>query len=262
LHPVQTPGAAGQAQDVAAPSATLPSDDPEYVSDWALAMAELARELQSTVEDLDGTLAGITIGAVGIIPGVDFACVTVVTKEGEVSTLAATDPAAGKVNAVQQQAQQGPCLTALWQDPTVRAVDLSTETRWPVYTAAARELGIGGVMSVRLYVQDHVLGALSLYARSTEVLGDESMEIASMFAAHAAIAFAAAEEHAQLLAAIDSRDTIGQAKGILMERYKLTDRQAFSLLVKISQNTNIPLRQVVRQLTETGEIPQPPPTIR
>jgi GAF domain-containing protein len=224
-------------------------------ADWATLMAGVARDLHEHHDDVDETLAAVTAVALEVVPGVDFACVTVASKPTAVASRGATDPAAEKINEIQQALGEGPCLTALWDSPLVRAEHSRGDSPWPAYSRAALELGICESVSVRLYVKDHVLGALSLYARRSGALTDESVEAARVYAAHAAVALFAAEQEANLTVAIDRRDTIGQAKGILMERFKLTDGQAFGLLVKVSQNTNTPMRTLVDKLTKTGVVP-------
>ena len=217
-------------------------------------MAQVARELQRHHDDVHNTLATVTAAAASVIPGVDFACVTVASKALGVTSKGATDPAAERINEIQQALGEGPCLSALWDQPLVRLDNVSGTSPWPAYSRAAAELGIAESISVRLYVLDHVLGALSLYSRTPGSLTDESVEAAELYAAHAAVALFAAELEANLTVAIDRRDVIGQAKGIVMERFKVTDAQAFSLLIRVSQNTNTPLREVADKLTQTGDV--------
>jgi AmiR/NasT family two-component response regulator len=110
------------------------------------------------------------------------------------------------------------------------------------------------MLSFQLYVEQDNLGALNLYAHGTDAFTDESEQVGLLFATHAAVAMADAKQHQQLTRAIAVRDLIGQAKGILMERHKLTGDQAFTLLVRASQNTNTKLNEVARYLVETGEL--------
>ncbi len=230
--------------------------EPGDEADWALVMAEVARSVQAGHPDPEEAAATLTTGAIQLIPGVDFACVTVAHRDGTISTLGATDPTAAAINSVQQQAGEGPCLTALWESPLVEVPDISEADRWPMYAQAAETLGIRSMVAVRLYLEQQALGAMSLYSRTARVFTDEIVTAARVYAAHAAVAIDGATERRQLHTAIDSRDLIGQAKGILMERYQLTGAQAFSMLVKTSQNRNIPLRALVEQLTTTGQFPQ------
>lgn len=220
-------------------------------------VAEAAREIQpERSADLDQTAENITSAALAVIPGAAAAAITVVARrDRSVQTLGATSPTPGALNQVQEQAQAGPCLTALWDQPLVHSV-LADEGRWPEYTAAAVELGVASVLSLRLYVhgQDHVLGALSLYATDPDGFDTESVAVAEAYAAHAAIAFDRIQQQNTLQQAINTRDLIGQAKGILMERKRITSDAAFQMLVRASQNLNRPLRQIADHLVSSGEL--------
>jgi hypothetical protein len=116
-------------------------------------------------------------------------------------------------------------------------------------------LGIHSMLAFQLYVVEDNLGALNLYSADTDAFNDESEHVGLLFAAHAAVATAGARKVRDLVRAVSTRDLIGQAKGILMERHKLTDDQAFGLLVRASQHTNVKLVEIARRLTETGELP-------
>jgi GAF domain-containing protein len=226
--------------------------------EWTLAMAEAAREIQVGHPTLDQTAESITAAALQLLPDVDMAAITVVGRDHTVTTLGATHPIPILLNQVQEQFRSGPCLSALWDDPMVYVEDVATDKRWREYADVARTEGVAAVLSVRLYVQHTALGALSLYSKRPEPFSPEEIIGVQAYAAHAAVALDQAREREQMRSAIDSRDRIGQAKGILMERYGLTDDQAFSLLVKTSQHTNTPLRLIVDQLTHTGELPGSP----
>lgn len=133
--------------------------------------------------------------------------------------------------------------------------DMSTDQRWPEFAKQAYEAGVGSMLAFQLYVHEKNLGALHLYARSINAITDESENVGLMVAAHGATAYAEANQLEQLNESISTRDHIGQAKGILMERYKITPDQAFHLLSKVSQTTNRKLNAVADQLADTGEIP-------
>jgi AmiR/NasT family two-component response regulator len=110
------------------------------------------------------------------------------------------------------------------------------------------------MLAVQLYVQRDDLGALNLHSRQPGAFSDESEQVALMFAAHAAVAFAGAQAQEQMQTAVNRRDLIGQAKGILIERYKISGQEAFRLLVVASQTTNIKLYDVADYLVTTGEL--------
>ncbi len=110
------------------------------------------------------------------------------------------------------------------------------------------------MMCSQLFVQGDRLGGLNLYAGRPGAF-DDSQDIGQMLAAHAAVAVAGAECEANLRTAVNNRDVIGQAKGILMERHELTADQAFAVLARVSQELNRKLADVARELTDTGAVP-------
>ncbi|MCE6995468.1 ANTAR domain-containing protein [Saccharothrix sp. S26] len=114
------------------------------------------------------------------------------------------------------------------------------------------------MLSFQLFVQDDDLGALNLYSPDVRAFDEDSQHVGSLFASHAAVALAASQEREHLTEAMRTRDLIGQAKGILMERHKFTGDQAFTLLVRASQRANMKLRDLADRLVHTGELTSPP----
>ncbi|MGH3539630.1 MAG: ANTAR domain-containing protein [Pseudonocardiaceae bacterium] len=146
-------------------------------------------------------------------------------------------------------------MDAIYVEQTVRVSDTASEDRWPEFAKRAAQLGVGSMLSFQLYVVGDNLGALNLYNREPDAFDDESEHVGLLFASHAAVAMAGAQRNEQLIRAIGTRDLIGQAKGILMERHKLTAEQAFMLLVRASQATHTKLRDIAEQLTTVGQLP-------
>jgi GAF domain-containing protein len=216
-------------------------------------LAELSRSMHDE-KGLELTLDAIVRAAADTIPGVDEASLSSVTRRREVRTLAATSDLPRAVDDAQYAASQGPCLSSLYQHRTVRLSDLSTDLRWPDFTARALELGVRSMLAIQLYVEGDDLGALNLQSRSPNAFTDESEQVGLLFAAHAAVAMAGAQAQEQMRIAVDSRDLIGQAKGILIERFKISGDEAFRLLVVASQSTNIRLYDVADFLVRTGAI--------
>jgi GAF domain-containing protein len=163
------------------------------------------------------------------------------------------------VDEAQYETGQGPCLSSLYEHQTERLSDMRDCQRWPNLAARASELGVGSMLAVQLFVHGDNLGALNLHSRQPDAFSDDSEQVALMFAAHAAVAFAAAQAQEQMQTAVDRRDLIGQAKGVLIERYKITGQEAFRLLVVASQTTNIKLYDVAEYLVNTGELSSAPP---
>ncbi|MDN5751233.1 MAG: GAF and ANTAR domain-containing protein [Pseudonocardia sp.] len=220
----------------------------------ALHLGDLARELQqeSTLQD---TLDGIVRAAVDNVPGAWMAGISSVEGRRKISTTAGSHPLAFEVDRLQYRVGEGPCLSAIYDQRTLRLPDMTAETRWPTFTEQAWKLGIGSMLSFQLYVENEDLGALNLYHPEPGGFDDESEHVGLLFATHAAVAMAGSLARHQLSLAVATRDLIGQAKGILMERHRLTGDQAFELLVRASQRGNMKLRDVAEQLTSSGELP-------
>lgn len=199
-------------------------------------------------------LERVVHGAVALIPGVESGSISVVRNRREVDSVAASDELPRRVDALQAETGQGPCLDSAFEHETVRVTDMRTEPRWPDFARRAWEIGAGSMLSFQLFVDGDTLGALNLYSSEPNAFDDESEHVGLLFAAHAAIAYAAADEQRHLSLALTTRDLIGQAKGVLIERFRVTGDQAFALLVTASQATNTRLREVADQLVATGEL--------
>jgi transcriptional regulator with GAF, ATPase, and Fis domain len=220
--------------------------------DLARTLSDLARSLQNE-DSVQHTLDAVVAAAVGTVPGAEHAGIMVV--EGRtVETHAITDNLVRNVDRAQVDTGQGPCLDAVWEHVTVRLPDTAREDRRPIFSHRAKDLGIRSMLSFQLWVLRDNLGALNLFSSQVDAFGDESENVGLLFASHAAVAMAGARKQQQLVAALSTRDLIGQAKGILMERHRLTADQAFNVLVHASQRTNLKLAEIARTLTETGTL--------
>jgi hypothetical protein len=91
--------------------------------------------------------------------------------------------------------------------------------------------------------------ALNLYSRAPDVFDGDARTIAGLFGVQAGVLLYGSHRANHLTTALDSRDVIGQAKGILMSRHAIDEDQAFRMLVSSSQETNIKLVEVSRWLT-------------
>jgi GAF domain-containing protein len=216
-------------------------------------MTELARSMQAE-RDPHALMLRIVAAAVADIPNARYAGLTLTSGHG-LHTEAASDPLVERVDAVQYEARQGPCVQSSWSAETVRADDLMTDERWPTFSKRAAELGIRSMLSIQLFVESSNMGALNLYAGTPYAFNADDENVGMMLAAHAAVAMAARRKEANLQIALDSRDTIGQAKGILMERYKVSSQQAFDMLIYVSQRSHRKLREIAGELAETGQLP-------
>lgn len=222
--------------------------------DLAQVLGEVARSLQAEPDE-NQTLSGIVAAAVNTIPGVASGGISQVHSRRIIPQVP-TDELVTLCDKAQDELGEGPCLDAIWQQQTVIVDDFASETRWPAFAARAAELGAGSLVSFQLYVQDDTLGALNLYGGTGVRFGDEAQLVGEVFATHAALALAGARHSRQLNEALASRDAIGQAKGLLMAQQNLTAQQAFDLLVRASQESNLKLTDVATWLIEDHEHPE------
>jgi GAF domain-containing protein len=198
------------------------------------------------------------------MPGGPEASVTLVVRERP-STVVTTSQLAVDLDEKQYQEGHGPCLHAARTGELTEIDDTATEQRWPEYGRRAAELGNGSSLSVPLMIDEdeRVTGALNIYAREAHAFDDDSRAAALRFGPYAAIAagnlwaYQSARDKAEnLRIALASRAVIDQAKGILMERMRITADQAFQVLADVSMNTNRKVQAVADHLVHTGELPR------
>jgi GAF domain-containing protein len=213
-------------------------------------------------------LAETVAQAVRLVPGATWVSVTVAEGAGR-RTAAASAAAALATDRAQYLAAEGPCLAAVAGAGVVRSDDLAADPRWPALAARLAASPVRSALSVPVPgpAGPEPYCSLNLYGGVVQAFADEDLLVATLLAAHvgavAGLAAAAAEARAQihhLTLALDARDVIGQAKGILMEREGLTAAQAFDVLRSVSQRTNRKLRDVADDLAFTGRLrPDPDP---
>ncbi len=227
----------------------------------AMAFAGIAEQLYSA-DNFEDVLQRIAEAAVHTVTGCDVASVTLL-EDGSYRTAAATDASATAVDAAQYQAEEGPSLDAC-RVPLVYAASFPDE-RWPVLAARPVEHGVLSAVSYQLAPSapdaESGTGALNTYGATEYSFDDAAQQIGYILAAHASVAARAVGERSTLEGmgralqdALLTRDVIGQAKGILMERLRITPDDAFDVLRDSSQRLNVKLREVARRLTETGEL--------
>jgi GAF domain-containing protein len=224
---------------------------------WEVAASQCA-EMAHAVMMKDGVqdvLDEILVWAVRIVPGTEEAAITTARRGRRVDTVAATGPLARESNHLQHQFGQGPCHDALWEEGIFHTADLASETRWAQYAPHAAKAGIRSVLAFRLFALDNTLGALDLYSREPDAFDEVAWRIGAILAAQASVAFRWARTGEQLGEAIENRQVIGAAVGIIIERLRVTSEQAFTLLARASQETNVKVRDLAQQVVETGEVP-------
>ncbi|MEO6628724.1 MAG: GAF and ANTAR domain-containing protein [Aquihabitans sp.] len=221
-------------------------------------LAEVARAL-FTPGTVAGTLQLTVDLAVATVEGCDAAGVYLV-QDQQVVTAAASHPLVDDLDKLQFTSHEGPCLDAVADGVTTYAADLADDPRWPVFGPAAASAGIRSVYALRLSSQP--IRALNLYAHLPGAFGTTDRAKGLIFATLATLALETADERGEdelrlvnLHRALATRELIGQAQGILIERERITGDQAFDVLRRASQHLNIKIREVASTLIETGETP-------
>jgi GAF domain-containing protein len=216
--------------------------------DVGQAIASAARSMNHK-RTLDETLQAIVEVARASVPGFDEVGISTLHKDGKVQTRAATGDLVHQLDDLQYGLSEGPCVDTLREAHVVVAPHIQHDQRWPRYVPAAVERGLRSQLAVRLYLDDQgTLGGLNLYSTTSDDVDPEAEGTAELFAAHAAIALGNARERENLNQALHSRKVIGQAVGILMERYEMNEDRAFAFLVRASSHANIKLREVAQEL--------------
>jgi hypothetical protein len=213
-------------------------------------MAELARRIAAPTS-LREIFDEVTTAAVDSIPGADLAGVLLIHKGGTFESLAETDSLVAQLDSLQEQFDEGPCARAAVRDTVVRSDDLRRESRWPRYAPAAVQLGVLGSLSFKLYTADRTAGALDVFSYRADAWDSEAETVGAVLAAHAATAILAERRGEHLQTALSTRDRIGQAKGIIMERHGVDDVRAFALLRQLSKETQTKLGVVADRVIET-----------
>lgn len=215
-------------------------------------LADLARALQRRTSPQE-VMDAVVEAAVALVPGAEHGSISLVTGRRGVFSAAVSSPVARDFDSLQEELGEGPCLEAMFSEPVVHGPDLTHESRWPRLSKTAPDtLGVRSVLCFQLFVhEENTLGGLNLLATRPDAFDEDAPELGAVFAAHAASALAAAQELDQIKQALASRDVIGQAKGMLMERYQLGPQQAFALLARLSQDENVKLHDLAQRLVTT-----------
>jgi GAF domain-containing protein len=241
--------------DAGSTAQDMSADGVDPVGQLGAVMSRVSRQLQEEHGNIEATLQAITATAVRVVPHAEDCSISYVIGRSKVEPRASTSDLPRQVDALQGRIGQGPCLDAVWDAQIVRVDDVAADERWPEFARQAAELGIGSMLCFQLFVTGDRLGACNLFSRTPRAFDDESEEIGLMLAAHAGVALAGAEHESNLRAGMSSRDVIGQAKGILMERHRLTADQAFGVLSRVSQELNRKLVDIAGELTDTRAVP-------
>ncbi|MCD9199521.1 GAF and ANTAR domain-containing protein [Aeromicrobium wangtongii] len=180
----------------------------------------------------------------------DDAGIMLVHARSQIETAAATAQRVGESHNLQIVHDEGPCLDAIDGERHYMSPDVRMDERWPKWGPAVADLGLRSVLSLRLETKSRQYGSLNLYAERVNAFDDDDLAVASIFVRHAAVALANAHNEEGLQVAIDARKLIGQAQGVLMERFDIDADRAFEFLRRQSQTHNVKLRFVAEWVVE------------
>jgi len=234
------------------PTAVRPAvaERPQAITTIAAAAAEFALQ-----DGLAATLEQIARQALTAVPASDEAGVTLLRSGRVTETPAHTGELAAACERLQCELGEGPCFGAINDARVIHVPDVANDRRWPRFAAQAAQLGVGSILAAPLVTPGEVVGALSLYARGAGLFDETDDVVSAAFALHAGIAMSHAELEAGLRAGLTTREEIGRAVGILMERHRVTAAQGFDMLVVASQHSHRKVRDIAAWMNETGEDP-------
>lgn len=188
------------------------------------------------------------------IPGAQGTGLTLLEQDRP-QTVVATDGFVGEVDQLQYRLDEGPCVTAVSEGRTVSSSNLGGDQRWPRFGPGAGRLGVHSALSVPLMVAGRAIGVLNVYAHQRNRFSDDAVRLGEAFAGPAAVTVANAQALAraerlvgQLSEALRSRAEIDQAIGIVMSRTGASAEDAFTRLRFLSQQRQVKLHQVAREL--------------
>jgi GAF domain-containing protein len=225
-------------------------EQPLGIRDFAAISQELMADSQEVA-----TLKAVVDRAVDVVPGCDWASVTVRRRGQRLETLASSSQFPEDCDQLQYELGEGPCADAVWDADSYLSQDIGADPRWPRWGPRVAELGIGSVLAIRLTTEQETIGALNLYSATRDAYDEDALDHATVFTAHAANALGSARLVSGLETAMMSRHQIGIAQGILVATYGLTVDQAFDVLRRYSSHRNVKLRHVAEQVVRAGGIP-------
>jgi hypothetical protein len=212
-------------------------------------MAHLAEDF-SARRPIEEVFSDVCAAAVELMPGADLADIMLL-RDGEVLSLGATSELSRKLDELQQHFGEGPCAQAAMDATVVRTDDFHTDPRWTRYAPAALELGVRSCLSFKLYSAGPIAATMNIFGFGADVWDDEAETIGAILAAHASAAIGASLWGSEMSSPLAARDRIGQAKGIIMERYGVDDVCAFEMLRRLCDGTDLQLVDLADRVIAT-----------
>lgn len=218
-------------------------------------MAAAADTLDGPI-DVGELLHLICMAAIDNVRGVEYAGITLADRQGKLETPAATHPLVHRVDGLQYQYKQGPCVDAVQGRWQARSDDLRVDVRWPEYGPLAADLGVLSQMGIELFDEPGLIAGLNLYSSTVGAFDDDTVEAAMLFAIQATHTLGRVMTQKQLTDAMTTSTTIGRATGVVMQRFQLSADRAFELLTRVSRVHDITLEILADQIL--AEITHPP----
>jgi GAF domain-containing protein len=214
-------------------------------------LADSLADIEGVPETID-QIVGFAVETIGT----NFGGITLLNSRGRAfKTVGATHESVHTADALQYDLREGPCVDAAVADALVISAYLATDERWPTWGPRASLLGFNSILSAEMHARGRRIGALNLYGAEEATFTREDMVLAALFARQGALALGYARSEEGLRQALETRTVIGQAQGLLMERLEIDADRAFSTLKRYSQQHNIKLKVLCRQLVETRALP-------
>lgn len=221
-------------------------------------MAAAARRLEYPQAPQETMETAVQL-ALSEIDGCDAAALSIVHRRRAIDTPAVTHEMARVGDRLQYDLGEGPCLDAVWEERVVHSKDLACDARWPTWgPRVTEEADARSILCFQLFTDQERVGALNLYSRDRDGFTPTDRDEGLALAAHIAVAVRAAQQISSMAAGLDHRTTIGQAQGIVMERFDLDASRAFALLARLSQDSNVKLRDVADELVRSRSLPTSP----
>jgi GAF domain-containing protein len=226
----------------------------EHMDNIQTVLQELSSLILSE-ENIETTLQRVAKLAVRVIPNVEAGLTLL--ENGKPVSWAATSDWVIEIDRIQYSKGVGPCLAAISDMEQKHAPNLPEDSQWDGFSEEASQHGLNSVLAIPLVVANQSLGSLNLYSTEVDGFDEESVHLATMFAQQAGVAvhnsqlyYNSVKLSQQLEEALVSRAVIDQAKGILMEREGVNADEAFEMLRKASQELNLKVRDIARQIVD------------
>jgi GAF domain-containing protein len=216
-------------------------------------VADLARRMHAeTRPHYEPVAAEFAALASSYIQGVTEAGALLLVPGSGRRSVSEPDSTAALVEQLHEEVGEGPAIDAVRTQQVVRVADLVAETRWPRFTEAAISRSpVRAILCCPLHTHIHSWGALILLAHQPHGLDDDAQEAGTILAAHMALTLEAVHHDRHYRSALGSRDIIGQAKGMLMERFEIDANEAFALLTRLAEESHRPVVVVAKEMLET-----------